>query len=60
MSADEIFVMIAEERRALAGLLDGLTDAHWDTPSLCEGWRVREVVAHLVMPFSASLPRIGL
>jgi uncharacterized protein (TIGR03083 family) len=51
--------MIAEERRALADLLDGLSDAQWDTPSLCEGWRVREVVAHLAMPFSASLLRIG-
>jgi uncharacterized protein (TIGR03083 family) len=59
MSSDEIFAMIAEERRALAGLLDGLSDAQWETPSLCEGWRVREVVAHLAMPFSASLLRIG-
>src|SRR5205085_8138861 len=22
----------------------------WNTPSLCEGWRVREVVAHVTMP----------
>jgi uncharacterized protein (TIGR03083 family) len=34
----------------LADLLDGLPEARWDTPSLCEGWRVREVVAHLTMP----------
>jgi uncharacterized protein (TIGR03083 family) len=59
MSADETFAMIAEERRALADLLDGLSEAQWETPSLCEGWRVREVVAHLAMPLSASLLRIG-
>jgi uncharacterized protein (TIGR03083 family) len=58
--SDEIFAMIAEQRRDLADLLDGLTDAQWETPSLCEGWRVREVVAHLVMPFSLPTWRFGL
>lgn len=58
--SDEIHAMIAEQRRDLAGLLDGLTDAQWETPSLCEGWRVREVVAHLVMPFSLPRWRFGV
>lgn len=58
--SDEIFTMIAEQRRDLADLLDGLTDAQWETPSLCAGWRVREVVAHLVMPFSLPKWRVGL
>lgn len=35
---------------ALADFLDALPRDQWDTPSLCEGWRVREVVAHLTMP----------
>jgi len=52
--------MIADERRLTAGLLDGLTDEQWETPSLCDGWSVREVVAHLLMPFSVSLPRMAL
>ena len=42
--------MVAAEYLALADLLGSATDAAWDTPSLCEGWRVREVVAHLTMP----------
>jgi uncharacterized protein (TIGR03083 family) len=33
----------------LADVLEGLTDVAWDTPSLCAGWRVREVVAHMTM-----------
>ena len=37
---------IAAERGALAEDLSGLTDEQWNTPSLCEGWTVREVVAH--------------
>jgi len=35
---------------ALADLLGGLSPDVWDAPSLCEGWRVREVVAHVTMP----------
>ena len=41
---------IAAEYLALADLLGSASDAQWDTPSLCEGWRVREVIAHLTMP----------
>lgn len=40
---------VAAEFLALAGLLDSATRAQWDTPSLCAGWRVREVVAHMTM-----------
>jgi uncharacterized protein (TIGR03083 family) len=40
---------VAAEFVALADLLDSATDAQWDTPSLCAGWRVREVVAHMTM-----------
>jgi uncharacterized protein (TIGR03083 family) len=42
--------LVAAECRALADLLSGLAPEAWDAPSLCAGWRVREVVAHLTMP----------
>lgn len=45
------------ERERLAGVLAGLQDDEWDSASLCRGWRVREVVAHVTMPFRTSLPR---
>lgn len=48
---------IAAERRELAAVLGGLPAATWDAPSLCDGWRVREVVAHMTMPFRYSVPR---
>ena len=35
---------------ALADLLAAASQAQWDTPSLCAGWRIREVVAHLTTP----------
>jgi uncharacterized protein (TIGR03083 family) len=41
---------VAAEFASLAGLLAAATDAQWDTPSMCEGWRVREVVAHMTVP----------
>ena len=58
---------VAAEFLALADLLEGAADAQWDTPSLCAGWRVREVVAHMTMAaryseeqFMTELRRCGL
>lgn len=48
---------IAAERRELADLLDALPVASWEAPTLCAGWRVREVAAHMSMGFRHSLPR---
>jgi len=47
---------IAEEYRALADLLEAARPAVWDAPSLCEGWRTRQVVAHMTMPARYSGP----
>ncbi|HEY4947539.1 MAG TPA: maleylpyruvate isomerase family mycothiol-dependent enzyme [Acidimicrobiales bacterium] len=57
---EELWAMIAEERLGLADLFGGLTEAQWSMPSLCEGWTVRDVAAHLVTPFGQSLPRLML
>ena len=51
---------IAADRRDLAEVLDGLTATQWDAPSLCAGWAVRHVVAHLTMPLRYSPPRFLL
>ncbi len=40
---------VAAEFASLADLLAAASDAQWDTPSMCAGWRVREVAAHLTM-----------
>ena len=42
--------LVGAEYLALADVLETLTPAEWDTASLCEGWRIREVVAHMTMP----------
>ncbi|SES11201.1 TIGR03083 family protein [Streptomyces sp. yr375] len=53
----EIRAAIAAERRELADLFDKLPASTWDEPSLCSGWRVREVVAHMSLGFRYSIPR---
>jgi uncharacterized protein (TIGR03083 family) len=40
---------VAAEFAGLADLLAAATDAQWDTQSLCDRWRVREVIAHMTM-----------
>ena len=50
-ATDTIRDMIAAQRAELAEVLAGLPQARWDEPTLCAGWRVREVVAHITMPF---------
>ena len=51
-----ISTAIAAERTELAAMLDDLSPAQWDAPSLCAGWRVREVAAHMSMGFRYRLP----
>lgn len=65
-NVDLLHLSIAEEYIALADLLDLTGPQVWDAPSLCEGWRTREVVAHVTMPvrysgpaFMAELEHVG-
>lgn len=55
---DTIQDMIAAQRGELAAVLDALPASGWDEPTLCTGWRVREVVAHVTMPFRYSGRRL--
>jgi uncharacterized protein (TIGR03083 family) len=49
MDLDEVWRTIDEQRTELADLMGTFTAQDWHTPSLCEGWRVREVAAHLTL-----------
>ena len=37
-----------EENAEFSAYLHTLDDAQWERPSLCEGWRVRDVVGHIL------------
>jgi uncharacterized protein (TIGR03083 family) len=57
---EEIRAAVRAERRDQAEVLESLTARQWDAPSLCEGWRVREVVAHTTLPYRSSGTRVVL
>jgi len=40
--------MARAERADLAAFLATVTPQQWEAPSLCDGWRVKDVVAHVV------------
>lgn len=48
ISAAPVWQTVHAERRQLAADLADLEDDAWGTPSLCPGWDVHDVVAHLV------------
>lgn len=57
MNQEEIWAAIAAERNGLADMLEGLPEDAWEHPSLCAGWRVRDVAAHLALAATISAPR---
>jgi len=48
---------IHAERTALAADLGSLTDQQWETPSMCEGWTVREVLGHMTATAAMTAPK---
>ncbi|MFL6163471.1 MAG: maleylpyruvate isomerase family mycothiol-dependent enzyme [Jatrophihabitantaceae bacterium] len=54
---DDIWPTIHAERQSLADDLAGLTDAQWQTPSLCSDWTVHQVLAHLLSAAKMTPPR---
>ncbi|MFJ3583362.1 maleylpyruvate isomerase family mycothiol-dependent enzyme [Streptomyces sp. NPDC090127] len=55
--SDDVWALVHAERAALVDDLAPLDEAGWRTPSLCDGWTVHEVVAHLVD--TAKTTRLG-
>lgn len=47
-SKPDVMRLATDERLDLADFLDTLAPEQWEAPSLCQGWSVRDVVAHLI------------
>ena len=43
----DLRALLRQERKALAADLEAIDEAAWETPSLCPGWTVRDVLAHM-------------
>lgn len=58
----EVWVAIDERRTALADLAGRFSAEQWQQHSLCGGWTVRDVAAHLTMPLLSrgELMRLAL
>lgn len=54
---NEIEALIGAERTRMLGVLEKLDNERWNSASLCAGWRVRDVVVHLLMPYHLTVPR---
>lgn len=55
---DVVDTYVTAELARLADVLAGLDDDGWATASLCKGWTVRHVVAHLTMPARSATPAV--
>ena len=47
---EQVYALATRNRLRAASMFAGLSEAQWRAPSLCRGWTVREVCAHLVPP----------
>jgi uncharacterized protein (TIGR03083 family) len=52
--------LIADERRRVARLVEGLGRQQLAAASLCAGWTVHDVAAHLLMPLVTPMPKVVL
>ncbi|MBJ8347545.1 maleylpyruvate isomerase family mycothiol-dependent enzyme [Antrihabitans sp. YC2-6] len=57
MDSETGWQVVRSQRLSLADMLDTLTEDEWERPSLCAEWRVRDVVAHLVI--GANAPKLS-
>lgn len=48
MATPDLWPLVHRQRTAVAEMLDELTPEQWDLPSLCRGWQVRDVAAHMI------------
>ena len=62
MDRSEVWTAIDDQRRALVDLLEGLSEEERGRPSLCDGWTVRQVAAHLALQNTTwpAMPRAVL
>lgn len=57
MGKSEVWSTIHTERAALDADLQSLNTAQWDTASLCDGWSVRDVLAHMTATAEMTPPK---
>jgi len=57
IAVSDVWPTIHAERTALADELASLNEEQWRTPSLCSGWSVRDVLAHMTATAKMTPPK---
>jgi uncharacterized protein (TIGR03083 family) len=60
MTTSTALRLVEDEMRDTVDFLRSLSDEEWDAPSLCDGWRVRDVVGHMASGVDLTLPGLLL
>jgi len=47
-----------DELASISEFCHTLEPRQWDTPSLCEGWRVRDVIGHMSVGYTTPMPEM--
>jgi uncharacterized protein (TIGR03083 family) len=55
----DVWTDVHHERQVLFELLETLTPAQWNAPSLCAEWRVRDVVGHMVSETRMTVAQVS-
>ena len=55
-----IYELTTANRLMIADFLDTLDDVQWDAATLCRGWTVRHMAAHLIQPMLIGFGRFFL
>jgi uncharacterized protein (TIGR03083 family) len=58
MDLDDVWRTIDAERTSLADVVEDLPPAEWETPSLCDAWRVGDVAVHLTQAHMGLRPAL--
>jgi uncharacterized protein (TIGR03083 family) len=56
----EIYALTTSNRLMIADVLETLDDTQWDSATLCAGWTVGHMAAHLVQPMLVGFGRFFL
>lgn len=57
MDTEQIYARTTRNRLRLADMLQHLSPAQWHGATLCEGWAVQDLAAHLVQPMLVGFGR---
>lgn len=58
--SETVYQLTTRNRLLLADMLDGLDERQWQADTLCQGWTVHHMAAHLVQPMLVGFSRFFL